>query len=47
MKTPAPHQCPYCELRFEYANEVKDHVVREHPDHRAEVEYVEMLELPH
>ena len=29
------HQCPYCELRFRYANEVKDHVVRDHPDHAA------------
>jgi hypothetical protein len=27
------HQCPYCELRFRYANEVKDHVVHDHPDH--------------
>jgi len=41
------HQCPYCELRFEYINEVKDHVVHDHPDHREEVEHVEMLELPH
>jgi hypothetical protein len=29
------HQCPYCELRFRYANEVKDHVVHDHPDHAA------------
>ena len=28
-----PHQCPYCELRFLYVNEVKDHVVRDHPSH--------------
>jgi hypothetical protein len=29
-----PHQCPYCELRFRFAGEVKDHVVRDHPSHR-------------
>ena len=28
------HQCPYCELRFRYAAEVKDHVIRDHPSHR-------------
>ena len=27
------HQCPYCELRFRYAAEVKDHVIRDHPSH--------------
>jgi hypothetical protein len=27
------HQCPYCELRFRYATEVKDHVVHDHPEH--------------
>jgi hypothetical protein len=27
------HQCPYCELRFRYATEVKDHVIHDHPDH--------------
>jgi hypothetical protein len=27
------HQCPYCELRFLYATEVKGHVIVDHPDH--------------
>jgi hypothetical protein len=27
------HQCPYCELRFRYATEVKDHVIHDHPEH--------------
>ena len=31
------HQCPYCELRFRFANEVKDHVVTSHPDHAASI----------
>lgn len=25
------HQGPYCELRFSYMAEVKDHVLRDHP----------------
>ena len=29
------HQCPYCELRFRFLTEVKDHVVHDHPDHAA------------
>jgi hypothetical protein len=29
-----PHQCPYCELRFRFATEVKDHVIQDHPTHR-------------
>lgn len=27
------HQCPYCELRFEFLNEVRDHVIIDHPGH--------------
>lgn len=27
------HQCPYCELKFLFATEVKDHVVADHPEH--------------
>jgi hypothetical protein len=29
------HQCPYCELRFLFATEVKDHVLTDHPEHAA------------
>jgi len=41
------HACPYCELVFVYHEEVKDHIVRDHPSHAAEVLAVEMRELPH
>jgi hypothetical protein len=27
------HQCPYCELKFLYATEIKSHVVADHPEH--------------
>ena len=30
-----------------YHEEVKDHIVHDHPDHAAVVESVEMHELPH
>jgi len=40
------HQCPYCELRFLLANEVKDHVVHDHPAHAASFYAVEIHELP-
>jgi hypothetical protein len=45
--TPETHMCPYCDLRFQYHNEVKDHIVRDHPDHAASVAGVEIHELPH
>ena len=32
MITETSHQCPYCDLRFEYHNEVKDHVLHDHPE---------------
>lgn len=41
------HQCPYCELKFLYANEVKDHVVTDHPEHADSFALVEIHELPH
>jgi hypothetical protein len=41
------HVCPYCELVFSYHEEVKDHIVHDHPDHAAVVATVEMRELPH
>jgi hypothetical protein len=40
------HHCPYCELGFRLANEVKDHVVHDHPDHAASFALVEVHELP-
>lgn len=27
------HTCPFCELRFQFVNEVRDHVVTDHPEH--------------
>jgi len=41
------HACPFCELVFSYHEEVKDHIVRDHPRHAAEVVSIEMRELPH
>ena len=31
-----PRNCPFCELRFATHNEVKDHIMHDHPD-RADV----------
>ncbi|MBA3287617.1 MAG: hypothetical protein H0U21_06290 [Acidimicrobiia bacterium] len=42
-----PRQCPYCELRFEYHNEVKDHILREHPDHPGIAAAADIHEMPH
>jgi len=41
------HQCPYCELRFDYHNEVKHHILTDHPDHAEVAASVEPHELPH
>jgi len=41
------HQCPYCDLMFSYHNEVRDHIVHDHPEHAASVAGTEMHELPH
>jgi hypothetical protein len=41
------HACPFCELVFSYHEEVKDHIVRDHPRHAGEVASIEMRELPH
>jgi uncharacterized C2H2 Zn-finger protein len=41
-----PHQCPYCDLRFVYATEVKDHVLHDHKEHAASFVDVETIELP-
>ena len=40
------HQCPYCELQFALANEVKDHVLHDHPDHAQGFFFVEPHQLP-
>lgn len=40
------HQCPYCELRFLYANEVRDHIKSDHRDHADVAETAEAHELP-
>ena len=40
------HQCPYCELRFLLANEVKDHIIHDHPSHAEAYLFVEVHELP-
>lgn len=45
--TDGPRQCPYCDLRFEYHNEVKDHILRDHHDHEAVVALIEPHEMPH
>ena len=41
------HFCPYCELRFSYLSELKDHVLCEHPEHGASVANIDAHELPH
>jgi hypothetical protein len=45
--SPVIHQCPYCELIFEYHLEVKDHVLHDHPEHAACVAAFQPVELPH
>ena len=40
-------QCPYCDLRFAYHNEVKEHILNDHRDHAAVVAGIEPHELPH
>ena len=41
-----PHQCPYCDLRFQYATEIRDHVLHDHKEHAEAFLYVETHELP-
>ena len=41
-----PHTCPYCDLRFLYATEVRDHVLHDHKEHAQAFLYVETHELP-
>lgn len=47
MTSNTVHQCPFCELRFLLADEVRDHVVHDHPEHAAEFDQVHVVELPH
>ena len=47
VMTEQPHTCPYCELQFEYHDEVRDHILRDHPDHAEVAASVEIHELPH
>jgi hypothetical protein len=41
-----PHQCPYCDLRFVYATEIRDHVLHDHKKHAGAFVNVEVHELP-
>jgi 5-methylcytosine-specific restriction endonuclease McrA len=47
MEPSITHTCPYCELVFSYHNEVKDHIVHDHPEHAAVVDSIEPREMPH
>lgn len=47
MPSSNTHACPYCELVFSYHEEVKDHILHDHPAHAPVVAGVEMHELPH
>jgi hypothetical protein len=40
-----PRTCPFCELRFPTHNEVKDHILHDHPEHMAMAD-IEIHELP-
>ena len=46
-ETGTVRQCPYCELRFTYHNEVKEHICRDHREHADVVALIEPHELPH
>jgi hypothetical protein len=46
MNTNEVHACPYCELRFNYANDLKDHIVHDHPAHAGAFLTVEIHEMP-
>ncbi len=44
--TDTTHACPYCDLVFQYHMEIKDHIVREHPEHADVVLGIEPREVP-
>ncbi len=35
------YQCPDCELKFQFASELTDHIATSHPDFRAESKSLE------
>jgi hypothetical protein len=43
---PMPHQCPFCELRFDTLHEVQDHILHEHPVEAKLAETSHVVELP-
>jgi hypothetical protein len=40
------HQCPYCDLRFSYHNEITDHVLHDHPERADVVIGLDLHEIP-
>ena len=40
------NRCPFCELRFAFVNEVRDHVIKDHRLHAQEFMPVSPHELP-
>ena len=42
----APHQCPYCELRFAIHDDVQDHILRDHPEDGQGRQTAHIVELP-
>lgn len=41
------HTCPYCPLVFMYHEEIRDHILYDHPDHWSVAATMEVHELPH
>lgn len=46
MQEDIVHQCPFCELKFLYMSEVKDHIMSDHKEHADEVAGAEPHEIP-
>ena len=44
---PETHTCPFCELVFSYHNEIKDHILRDHPLRAETVAGIDPHEIPH
>ena len=47
MTASTTHACPYCELIFSYHNEVKDHIIHDHPEHAATITQVRLDDVKH
>ena len=47
MEVDENRQCPYCDLKFSYHNEVKEHIMLDHREHADVVAGIEPHELPH